>query len=98
MSTQQVDTAQPGVGLLTVEVSDPTGQQTMLLEGIRPTATVNEIVARAMSEMRLPDEVEWNLRHEETSRLLPQQQRIGEIAREASPNVRVTMQPDAGLG
>jgi hypothetical protein len=97
MSTQ-LGTAQPGVGLLTVEVSDPTGQQTMLLEGIRSSATVNEILSRAMSEMRLPDEVEWNLRDEETSRLLPSQQRIGDVAREVSPHVRVTMQPDAGLG
>ena len=33
-----------------------------------------------------------------TSRLLPEQQPISDIAKEASPHVKVTMQPDAGLG
>jgi hypothetical protein len=94
MSTQ---TSAPPVGL-TVEVSDPNGQQQVLLEGVRPSATVNEVVAMAMSELRLPPNVDWNLRDDATSRLLPEQQPIGDIATQASPHVKVTMQPDAGLG
>ena len=74
------------------------GGRDVLLEGVRPSATVNEVVAMAMSELRLPPNVDWNLRDDATSRLLPEQQPIGDIAQQASPHVKVTMQPDAGLG
>lgn len=93
MSTE---TLAPPQGL-TVEVSDPNGQQHVLLEGVRPTATVNEVVAMAMTELRLPPNVDWNLRDDVTSRLLPEQQSIGDVAKE-NPHVKVTLQPDAGLG
>jgi hypothetical protein len=91
-------TRAPAKERLTVEVSDPIGQQQVLLEGVRPTATVNEIMARAMSEFRLPPHLAFNLREHTTSRLLPDEQPIGEVAGEEAPHVRVTMQPDAGLG
>ena len=93
--TPQAGTAPQG---LTVEVSDPNGQQQVLLENVRPNATVNEIVAMAMSELRLPPNVDWNLRDDATSRLLPEQQPIGDVAKDAGAPVKVTMQPDAGLG
>ena len=76
----------------------PHGHAQVLLENVRASATVNEIVAMAMSELRLPPNVDWNLRDDTTSRLLPEQQPIGEVAKDASPHVKVTMQPDAGLG
>lgn len=85
-------------GLLTVEVNDPTGQQQVLLEGVRPSATVNEIVAMALSEMQLPPNIDWDLRDESSSRLLPEKQQLGDVAGQQSPHVRVTMQPNAGLG
>ena len=84
--------------LLIVEVGDPTGQQQVLLEGVRPSATAEEVVAMALSAMQLPPNIDWDLRDETTSRLLPQKQAIGEFARGTAPHVRVTMQPDAGLG
>jgi hypothetical protein len=88
----------PPVGLLTVEVSDPTGQQQVLLEGVRSSTTAEEVVGMALSAMQLPPTIDWDLRDEVSSRLLPEKQAIGEVARGTSPHVRVTMQPDAGLG
>lgn len=85
-------------GLLTVEVNDPTGQQQVLLEGVRPTITASEIVAMSLSEMHLPPNIDWDLRDEASSRLLPEKEQIGDVAGETSPHVRVTMQPNAGLG
>lgn len=83
---------------LTVEVNDPTGQQQVVLEGVRPTATAGEVMARAASEMQLPPNIDWDLRDEDSSRLLNEKQSVGEVASEQSPHVRVTMQPNAGLG
>jgi hypothetical protein len=50
-----------------------------------------------MSELRLTDEVDWNVRHEQTGRLLQDDQRLGDFA-QSNTQVTVTMQPDAGLG
>ncbi|MBI3469185.1 MAG: hypothetical protein HY000_39785 [Planctomycetes bacterium] len=88
----------PSGGLLTVEVNDPIGQQSVLLEGLRPSATVTEVVNRAKAELKLNDGVDWNLREERSSRLMSERQRIGDVAGETSPHARFTMQPDAGLG
>ena len=85
-------------GLLTVEVNDPTGQQQVVLDGVRPTATSKEIVAMALSKMQLPPNIDWDLRDESSSRLLPEKQQFGDVAKQESPHVRVTMQPNAGLG
>ena len=81
-----------------MEVNDPTGQQQVVLEGVRPTATAGEVMARALSEMQLPPNIDWDLRDEDSSRLLNEKQAVGEVADEKSPHVRVTMQPNAGLG
>lgn len=83
---------------LTVEVRDPIGQQSVRLDGLQETATAAEVVAMAQSELRLPPGVAYALRDDVTSRLLPEQQPMADVAREAEPHVRVTMQPDAGLG
>lgn len=96
MSTRQVNTADE-VDQLTVEVSDPTGQEQVLLEGIRPTATVREVLAMAIADLKLPPNIVWDLRDDETSRLLGPDLPIGEFAAETAPHVRATMQPDAGL-
>ena len=88
----------PGAERLTVVVSDPIGQQQVRLEGVQPSATANEIVAMAMSELRLPPNLVFNLRDNATSRLVSESQAIGDIAAKEVPHVRVTMQPDAGLG
>jgi len=88
----------PGQERLTVVVSDPIGQQAVTLEGLTPTATAQEVVAMAMSSLRLPPNLVFNLRDNATSRLLPENQSIGDIAAKENPHVRVTMQPDAGLG
>lgn len=82
---------------LTVEVEGPDGQRSVTLNGIRPTATANDVAAMAVSSLRLPPSIKWDLREEKTSRLLPPTQPIGEVADESVPNVRVAVQPDAGL-
>lgn len=84
--------------LLTVEVSDPIGQQSVVLEGVSPKATARQIVAMALSELRLPADVVWDLRDEATSRLLSDEQKAGDLARDTIPHVQVTLQPNAGLG
>jgi hypothetical protein len=83
--------------LYTVEVHDPNGQRTVFLEGLRSSTTVAEIRARAMSELRLTDQVDWNLRHDGTGRLLQESQHLGEFV-DLAEQVVLTMQPDAGLG
>ena len=55
-------------------------------------------MARAMSEFRLPPHLAFNLRDHTTSRLLAEEQPIGEVAGAEEPHVRVSLQPDAGLG
>jgi hypothetical protein len=94
----QATLALPGEERLTVEVRDPNGQQQVRFDGVRRSATVHEIVARAVSELRLPPHIVFGLRHDATSRLLAEKQPIGEVAGKEAPHVRVTMQPDAGLG
>ena len=83
--------------LRTVEVRDPTGHQSVLLEGLQRSATVAEIRDRAMSQLRLPADVDWNLRHESTGRLLQEDQRLGDFA-DGQPQIELRLQPDAGLG
>ena len=50
----QATLALPEEERLTVEVRDPNGQQQVRFDGVRRSATVHEIVARAVSELRLP--------------------------------------------
>jgi hypothetical protein len=83
---------------LAVEVRDPIGQQSVRLDGVQESATAGEVVAMAASELRLPPSVSYALRHDVTSRLLPEGQTMADVAGEEEPHVRVTMQPDAGLG
>ena len=83
--------------LRTVEVRDPNGHRSVLLEGLRRSATVAEIRDRATSQLRLPLDVSWNVRHEGTGRLLQDDQRLGEFA-DGQPQIDLRLQPDAGLG
>ena len=93
MSDQSVDREI----LRTIEVRDPAGHRSVLLEGLRSSATVSEIRARATSQLRLPLDVDWNMRHEATGRLLQDDQRLGEFAN-GQTQVDLRLQPDAGLG
>jgi hypothetical protein len=83
--------------LRTVQVRDPNGHRSVFLEGLRPSATVAEIRARAASELRLTEEVDWNVRHDGSGRLLQEEQRLADFAGDET-QVLLTMQPDAGLG
>jgi len=83
--------------MFTIQVRDPNGQRSVFLEGLRGSATVAEIRARAMSQLRLTDETEWNVRHDSTGRLLREDQRLSDFA-DVKSQVTLTMQPDAGLG
>jgi hypothetical protein len=82
----------------TVEVRDPSGHRRVILEGVSASATVAEVQARAQSELRLTDEVEWHLRDDRTGRLLRSTQRLREFVGDPSTQVALTMQPDAALG
>lgn len=95
-SVKMLDTASDA-GRLTVEVTGPDGQKSVTLEGVRSTASSNDVAVMATSSLRLPSSIKWDLRSEKTSRLLPPNQPIGTIAEETVPNVKVTLQPDAGL-
>jgi hypothetical protein len=90
--------APPRKRRLTVEVRDPIGQQSVRLDGVQESATAGEVVAMAVSELRLPTTVDYALRHDLTSRLLPEGQSMADVAGQAEPHVQVTLQPDAGLG
>jgi hypothetical protein len=83
--------------LHTVQVRDPNGHRSVFLEGLTASTTVSEIRARAMSELRLTAEVDWNVRQDRTGRLLQEDQLLGEIT-ESDTQITLTMQPDAGLG
>ena len=89
----------PSTGVFkTVEVNGPNGRQSVLLEGLRASATAAEIKHRAHAELSLDDDVDWNLRDNRTGRLLLDDQRLSEFSDESSPHVELTMQPDAALG
>jgi hypothetical protein len=83
--------------LHTVQVRDPNGHRSVFLEGLTSSTSVSEIRARAMSELRLTKEVDWNVRQDRTGRLLHEEQRLEELA-ESDTQITLTMQPDAGLG
>jgi hypothetical protein len=82
---------------LSMEVSDATGQETVLLENLPGTSTVAQVVAMASTALKLPPNIVWDLRHEESSRLLSPETTIGEVAGDTETRVRATLQPDAGL-
>lgn len=83
---------------MTVRVRDPNGHRQVVLEGVRPSATVPEIRARAIAALRLPSDVDWNLRQDRTGRLLREEQRLNEFVDDDEPQAELTMQPDASLG
>lgn len=85
------------VTFVTVEVFDPYRHRSVILEGLRPSASMAEIKARAMSELHLP-ELDWNLRHDQSGRLLQDSGRLEDLLGEPGSQVVLVMQPDAGLG
>jgi hypothetical protein len=95
LSTQTVSDT-----FVTVEVFDPNRHKSVLLEGLRSSATIAEVKARAIAALKLPSETEigWNVRHDQTSRLLQEAERLGEVIDDRRTQVTLTMQPDAGLG
>ena len=82
---------------LSVEVSDPTQQEQVLLENLPASSTVSQILAMATAELKLPPNIVWDLRHDDSSRLLSPDMTIGDVAGETDSHVRATLQPDAGL-
>jgi hypothetical protein len=81
-----------------VRVQDPNGHRAVVLEGLRASATVTEIRARAIAALKLPEDgLDWSVRQDRTGRLLREEQRLGEFAGEQT-QVDLTMQPDASLG
>ena len=83
---------------VTIEVFDPNRHKSVLLEGLRSSASMAEVKARAMAGLHLESGVDWNVRHDQTARLLLDDQRLGELIGEGGTQLSLTMQPDAGLG
>lgn len=84
--------------LHTVEVREPNGHRRVFLEGVKPSDTIEGIRARAKSELRLTEEVDWNVRDESTGRLLREDQTLSDLLGSTESQITLTMQPDAGLG
>ncbi len=83
---------------IAVTVRDPTGHRSVVLEGLRASASVQEIRSRAIASLHLPEEVDWSLRHDQSGRLLRDDERLREFADKESPHAELTLQPDASLG
>ena len=84
--------------LICAEIREPNGQRSVMLEGLNGRATTAELKARALSELRLESDVDWNLRDDQTGRILRDDQRVAEFADGSQQRLQLTMQPDAGLG
>jgi hypothetical protein len=83
---------------VTVEVFDPNRHKSVLLEGLRASASLAEVKARAMAGLHLESTVDWNVRHDQSARLLHDDQRLGDLIDDNRTQLSLTMQPDAGLG
>ena len=83
---------------ITVEVHDPDGQGSVLLEGLRASTYLTEVKNRACVELGLPHDVEWNTRENRTGRLLHDEQQLSQLVDESQTHIDLTMQPDASLG
>jgi len=81
-----------------VEVRDPSGQRRVRLGPLSASTTMAEVRARALSQLRLPEQVEWNLRCERTGRLLNDQQRLDNLTVDGCTRAEVSLQPEASLG
>ena len=81
-----------------IAVGDPTGQRSALLNALPPSTTMAEVRARALSQLRLSTQVDWNLRCERTGRLLRDEQRLTDLSADDREQVELTLQPDAALG
>ncbi len=77
---------------------DPNGHRSVILEGLRASATVTEIRARAIAALNLPSDLDWNVRQDNTGRLLREDQRLGEFSDDNRQQAELTMLPDAALG
>ena len=82
----------------TVIVRDPNGHRRVELRGLNASTTAAEIRARSIAALRLPSDVDWNLRQDETGRLLREEQRLREFVNDDQTQAELTMQPDAALG
>lgn len=80
-----------------IEVADPSGHQRVTFRNVRRTATAADVVAMAMSTLKLPAQVPFDLRHDKTSRLIEPDKILSELADDQAPQLKVTLQPDAGL-
>ena len=79
-----------------VEVRDPSGQRPRSSDRCRASTTMAEVRARAVSQLRLPEQVEWNLRCERTGRLLNDQQRLDNLT--VDDCTQVVIEPATGSG
>ena len=86
----------PADDLIEVHLQDFSGFQRLRLNRIKKSTQVSELIGMSRASFQLPPEVEWQLRDSRTSRLLRQDQPVGDVAREGLADL--TLQPDVRLG
>ncbi len=85
-----------GVATLSFHVSDVTGLRAMEVSDIQPSTATSEVAAALAARLDLPTNVPWGLRSSRTSRVLDDDEPIGEqIAQEGE---RVSVMPKTHLG
>ena len=85
-----------GVATLNFHVSDATGVRAIEVSDIQPSTSTGEVAAALAARLDLPTNVPWGLRSSRTSRVLDDNEPIGEqIAQEGE---RVSVMPKAHLG
>ena len=75
---------------------DVIGQQKVHFRHVRPTTPVADLIGLSRSRLALPPVVDFQMRDNWSSRLLDNDQQIGDVAREGK--VELTLQPDVRLG
>jgi hypothetical protein len=87
----------PPVGndFFSFEAVDVTGTQRLLAQDVERDMPTEAVTRALAARMRLPDNVPWALRLDETSAFLDDQRPIGE---QLSPGAHVTVVPKTHLG
>ena len=96
MTTTLLEPQNRNDGNVEIEVSDVVGQQRIRIKDVRPTTPVSDLIGISKSRLALPPVVDFQMRDNLSSRLLNNDQEIGEVAREGK--AKLTLQPDIRLG
>jgi len=81
--------------VLSLEVSDVSGQRVIRRDDVSSDMTVGELVRSLLAEMRLPDNVPYQLRLDREARHVNYSERVSEALQTGD---RVTLQPSIDAG